>query len=132
MNKKVTLSDRHTSPSLNPTTGYSTLNRLGQKRSHSPPGSPSGSDNNDSDTGSRDSDTTPPPKKATTKRVSTQKSVVIVTSNDEAAELLDYTYDFSTDGLLSEVPEKINTDDNSLVEIVAEGNLDLADLVDGM
>jgi hypothetical protein len=71
-------------------------------------------------------------KKATNKRVSTQKSVVIVTSNDEAAELLDYTYDFSTDGLLSEVPEKINTDDNSLVEILAEGNLDLADLVDGM
>ena len=71
-------------------------------------------------------------KKATTKRVSTQKSVVIITSNDEATELLDYTDDFSTDGLLSEVPEKVSTDDNSLVEIVAEGNLDLADLLDGM
>lgn len=71
---------------------------------------------------------------STTKRVATQKNVAPAnaTASDEVAELLDYTDDFSTDGLLSEVPEKISTYDNSLVEIVAEGNLDLADLVDGM
>ena len=51
---------------MNPTTGYSTLNRLGHKRSRSPPGTPSGSDDSDSDSSS-DSDITPPAKKKATK-----------------------------------------------------------------
>jgi hypothetical protein len=73
-------------------------------------------------------------KNTTTKRVS-GKNRVVKTKGDvgtEATALFDYTDDFYAEGLLSEAPEKVNDDDNSLVEIVSEENLDLADLMDGM
>lgn len=68
-------------------------------------------------------------KRVTNKNKSDNTNTIVA---DEAAELFDYTDDFSAESLLSEAPEQISDDDNSLVEIVSEENLDIADLIDGM
>lgn len=68
--------------------------------------------------------------KGVAKNIKTDNTNTVVAI--EAAELFDYADDFSAEGLLSEAPEKISDDDNSLVEIVSEEKLDLAELIDGM
>ncbi|UPT69071.1 MAG: hypothetical protein M0D57_10825 [Sphingobacteriales bacterium JAD_PAG50586_3] len=72
----------------------------------------------------------------TAKNTTTKRVVSKINTNTnvaaEAAALFDYTDDFNAEGLLSEAPERTSNDDNSLVELVAEENLDLAELIDGM
>lgn len=59
-------------------------------------------------------------------------AVANVLQTAKAADLVDYNDDYAAENLLDELPVADNTEDSHLFEIMAEEDIDLADLMEGL